>query len=327
MEYDKPFKDYDDLIDLMVSRNLIVEDRSAAKKCLRDYGYYGLINGYKGVFIDNNDQFEHGTTMEMLVHFRQFDKDLQNILFKYSVFIETKLKNTIAYAISKEYGVDERIYLRSENYSESNRNRRLKEKTLSEIRKTLTSGYFPTKYYVENHNHVPAWILLKNVSWNTCENLYGILKPRMKRCVTEELLELSVAKNVQNQLCGSALFYVRKFRNAIAHDERFVTLRIVDLGRSNYQIQYRWFNGAFRKHLLDGSKQNGDGVFAFVISLCTFLNAKQIAKLSDDIEHVLDNITNDDESFLSNKIWRKYCSCSGIPIDLTLRLRRYLDAI
>ena len=68
MEYDKPFKTYDELIELMVSRNILVSDRSFAKRALSNMSYYTLVNGYKNTFLSVNgsDVFVPGTKFEEL---------------------------------------------------------------------------------------------------------------------------------------------------------------------------------------------------------------------------------------------------------------------
>ena len=60
--FDKPFKTYDEMIDILISRNLIINDKDYAKKLLSDYSYYSLINGFKGTLLqkNNSDDFIPG---------------------------------------------------------------------------------------------------------------------------------------------------------------------------------------------------------------------------------------------------------------------------
>ncbi|MCD7839441.1 MAG: Abi family protein, partial [Erysipelotrichaceae bacterium] len=56
--YDKPFKTYDEMINLLESRNVIITDKDFAKECLSDISYYTLINGFKNLYeIDEDDKF------------------------------------------------------------------------------------------------------------------------------------------------------------------------------------------------------------------------------------------------------------------------------
>lgn len=47
----KPFKTYDEQIDILKSRNLEIKDKSKAKDILSQINYYNLINGYKDPFL------------------------------------------------------------------------------------------------------------------------------------------------------------------------------------------------------------------------------------------------------------------------------------
>lgn len=58
--YDKPFKTYDELIELLKERNVIITDEEFVKDCLSDLTYYDLINGYKNLYsYDENDRFKY----------------------------------------------------------------------------------------------------------------------------------------------------------------------------------------------------------------------------------------------------------------------------
>ena len=47
----KPFKTYDEQIDILKSRNLEIKDRNKARDLLSQINYYYLINGYKDPFL------------------------------------------------------------------------------------------------------------------------------------------------------------------------------------------------------------------------------------------------------------------------------------
>lgn len=47
IEYDKPFKSFDEQINILRSRGLIINDVENAKIILSTSTYYELINGYK----------------------------------------------------------------------------------------------------------------------------------------------------------------------------------------------------------------------------------------------------------------------------------------
>ena len=92
---DKTFKTHDELISLLISRNLDIstpEHKSFAKKVLQHEGYYNLINVYSKLFLAStfpDDQYKTGCTMEEIFALYDFDRKLRNIMFKYILSVET----------------------------------------------------------------------------------------------------------------------------------------------------------------------------------------------------------------------------------------------
>ena len=105
--YDKPFKTYEELLQLMESRHIIIEDREFAIRALENLSYYELVNGYKNIFsaFTDSDDFIQGTRFEELYTLHIIDTSLNNIIFKYILFLERALKSRISYLVSKQYGV------------------------------------------------------------------------------------------------------------------------------------------------------------------------------------------------------------------------------
>ena len=51
MDLDKPFRTYDEQIDLLQDRGLCITDREFANHALSTISYYDLINGYKNILV------------------------------------------------------------------------------------------------------------------------------------------------------------------------------------------------------------------------------------------------------------------------------------
>lgn len=49
----KPFKTYDEQIEILSNRDLDINNSEYAKIILSQVNYYNLINGYKALFLDN----------------------------------------------------------------------------------------------------------------------------------------------------------------------------------------------------------------------------------------------------------------------------------
>ena len=50
----KEYKNNEQLIDYLISKNVIINDKERALKNIEKYSYYSIVNGYKFVFKDKN---------------------------------------------------------------------------------------------------------------------------------------------------------------------------------------------------------------------------------------------------------------------------------
>ena len=100
--FDKPFKTYDEQIEIIKSRNIKIEDPVFARNVLSSISYYAIINGYKNSFLlsQETESFVDGTSFEDLYTLHWLDTSLSNLLFKYILYIEQSLKTKISYLVS-----------------------------------------------------------------------------------------------------------------------------------------------------------------------------------------------------------------------------------
>jgi abortive infection bacteriophage resistance protein len=91
----------------MEERHISVPDKEFAIQVLQNYSYYGIINGYKNTFLQvpNSDSFIPGTNFNELYTLHIIDTSLNNIIFKYILFLEKALKSRISYLVAQKYGV------------------------------------------------------------------------------------------------------------------------------------------------------------------------------------------------------------------------------
>ena len=232
MEYDKPFKTYDELIDLMISRNIVVSDRSFAKRALSNISYYTLVNGYKNTFlsVDGSDVFVSGTKFEELYTIHIIDTSFSSIILKYILHIEHSLKSKISYIVAKNYGVytdfsqsvatDPRDYLCLYNYGSGTGQRRNILERINECGLD-TRNNLSLIHYKNNKNHVPPWILIENVPFGLAVKWYDILKGADKSYVCENMiLSPSLTVEKKKEFLVKALYILKDYRNSIAHCHR-----------------------------------------------------------------------------------------------------------
>ena len=141
---DKVFKTHDELISLLISRNIDIstpEHKSFAKKALQHEGYYNLINGYSKLFLEATiptERYKSGTTIEEIFSLYDFDKRLRNIMLKYILSVETNIKSLTAYYFPQKYGHDNYMLYKNFDTHRKDANKNITE-VISEFQRQIAS--------------------------------------------------------------------------------------------------------------------------------------------------------------------------------------------
>ena len=197
-------------IEILKEKGLIIKDTALGKQILQHFNFFDIIKVYKNLFIVNN-VFVKNTTIEKVFLFYHYDRGIQNILFKYSVYIERIFKNRLAEILSQEIGITKQEYLNIENYTVRNNNNLILNNTLKEIRD------------IEGISEHPS-ILLKKITFSTTINLYNFLNEKLK----EKMIYFNYKDNEKQQaknLFRNSLYIIRRYRNEIAHSMDFINYR------------------------------------------------------------------------------------------------------
>lgn len=230
--FDKPFKTYDEMIDILISRNLIINDKDYAKKLLSDYSYYSLINGFKGTLLqkNNSDDFIPGLELQDIYFLNKLDINLNNLLFKYILLIERSLKSKLSYLIASNWGVftnlddkgnrDSNDYLCRSHYSTSRPSKR--NDILYKI-KCSADEYKDNPiihHYLNTKNHMPPWILITVLSFGLVKEWYNILKSDDKDIICNQFISLALPMEDKKEFFIKSLNYLKEYCNKIAHGNR-----------------------------------------------------------------------------------------------------------
>lgn len=232
--YDKPFITYEQMIHLLESRNVIIKDKALAEMALQNFSYYGLVNGYKNTFIQQEgcDNFIEGTKFEEIYTLHILDMTISNILFKNILIIEKALKSRLSYIVANNYGVytdfnslnctrNADDYLDEQHYTNSNGRRRNILKSLKENLATNPNHSISVDHYKNNKNHIPPWILTTSIPYGLAIEWYRILRGPDKETICNSfiapgLLTIDKAK----EFLIKAFDLTKEYRNKIAHGNR-----------------------------------------------------------------------------------------------------------
>ena len=328
---DKPFKSFPELVSLLENTHkLKISDPETAEKILSLIPYYDLINGYKDLFMDNNDEYISSVTFEDLYLFHIFDKGFQGTIFPFSNIIENYFKNVLAYVIAKDFGVCEKSYLHKSNYIGN-----IQKRYYSDIQSSIEKVYNdtridePTAYYLAHHNHIPPWILLKNVTFSRAINLFEFLKPAQRIQVCDMLIPASIPQNQKYQLLLYVLTVIRKCRNTIAHNLKFTSFSV---SQYNKHLPHRALRTFISPKLLSWEEirkeKNIDDIYAYIMFSLSLIpdSAVKLFFLQQLIDYLTANSLRYTESSAPN-LANLYIKKLNFPPDIVSRLQNYRNSV
>lgn len=215
-------------IELLRSKDLIIDDVDFASEQLKQFGYYNIINSYKAPYQKDSDGkkvFIPGTSFEQIFSLFTFDHTLRNAIMSSMLALEEHIKAAAAEVLSQSFGTDQNNYLAWENFRDRRRSQErfgLKG-TLEKLQKDLLSDKNPIKYYRETYGIVHPWILFKGSYFSTVVNFVRLFKEPQKKYFVKLLYncsdELCANKDVKTLLFDT-LSICLEYRNLAAHGGR-----------------------------------------------------------------------------------------------------------
>ncbi len=251
----KPFLTIDEQVEKLEKRGLIVNKDT--RVILMRESYYSIINGYKEPFLDrvesgkaNDDRYITGSSFDDLYTVFLFDRKLRNLTFEYIIQAEATFKTAVAYIFSKHHRKDY-AFLDNENFCTAgefyNPEKHFNElsKLIRLLNKKIEYSDKPyVNYYRENHDCVPLWVLVNDMTFGNLIHFFELMKPSEREAVSRMITEAvgrlgSVATGYFGQeQVRKAAEVLRQFRNTCAHDERLYS-KVVGITPINY-FQMVW---------------------------------------------------------------------------------------
>lgn len=223
----KAFYTYDQQVEKLKEKGLVINDEEKAVSFLRLEGYYNIINGYSSEFKSKKGVFNRGTTFEDICNLYAFDKDIRNIIYKYTSSVETHIKALIAHEFSRAHGVDESLYLQPSCFTSNQNSKQKVQDLISACNETIKEALNPksNKYrkYIDHnktkHGHVPMWVLIRALSFGTTSIFF-------KNMIEEEKERIASNYALSSSQLANMLEVVVSYRNIVAHGERTFCARL-----------------------------------------------------------------------------------------------------
>ncbi|CAK1223420.1 Abi family protein [Fructobacillus evanidus] len=242
----KPFQTHQQQIKLLRSRGMEINQGNQTSKAMRFLereNYFSVINGYKLIFLEKDrlkgkpltpEKFLVGTKFDEIASLYNFDRDLRNLLLNYMLKYESNLKSVISYRFSEEHANQSHPYLQLDNYRSGNRTEDTKTvlstiSTLSAIisRKGGKKGN-AIYHYVDKHNHVPLWVLVKYLTFGNINFMYESLPDKIQNKIAKDFsseyrrsygLKSDRKFLVTKEMISEINKAINSYRNVAAHEE------------------------------------------------------------------------------------------------------------
>lgn len=198
---------YQEQIDLLKRRNIVIEDPERCAAALESVNYYRF-TAYFLPFKLGDGCYQEGTRFARVYRIYEFDRKLRSLLFAALEEIETYLRAKIAYFHAHKYGAEG--YLDASNFSPHHQAAKFKENLQREITQNKRSA-FVAHHQDHYEGHFPIWVIVELFTFGMLSRFYSDLKTADQKLLAKELYG-TVPKNVISWLrCCTDL------RNICAH--------------------------------------------------------------------------------------------------------------
>ena len=276
----KVFRSLEEQVEILKSKGLIIEDEVKTKEILFRENYF-FISGYRHLFMKSykDREFIKGTTFDELYAVFLFDRKLRNIMFQYILVVENNIKSIISYQLSRKYGIHEKDYLDSKNFTQDNLKQRQVHDILNKMRRQIhVNGrqHTATNHYLDNYGYIPLWILVKVLSFGILSELYNILR-------SEDASSIAQLYHLDIEELSDYLAILANFRNLCAHED------ILYEHRTQKEIQDTRYHKILNISETDGHYDYGkNDLFAVMIIMKQMLTKEEFKDFFFQIGYEID---------------------------------------
>ena len=223
----KEYKNSNELLDYIISKGVSVNNKEDALNKIKTYSYYSIINTYKDVFKNTNNEYKKNVSFDEIYALFEFDKNLRSIFLKYSLEIEMILKSLLAETISSRYGIKD--YLIKENFDDMVNKATITESinVIEEEINKQNGKHEAVTHYIDEYGFVPPFVLTKILTLGELSRLYAMLKQSDRQ---------SISKNfkLSDRVLKQIIVNMTMIRNICAHNDRLFSFH------SKFRISFKY---------------------------------------------------------------------------------------
>ena len=260
----KEYKSNEKLIDYLEDKGIIINDKNQAINIIEKYSYYSVINSYKTIFKDKNNNYIENVSFDEIYALYEFDKNLRYIMLKHVLEIEIVIKSLLANTLAHKYGLQNYIDI---NNLDENAKEETKNKIINKIEEEIKRNYnthSAITHYIDQYGFVPPFILVKILSFGVTSSLYGLLKQSDRQ-------QISKYFKISDKLLKQILKNLTSIRNICAHNERLYCFR------DKYTINFKIIDKNYK------SKDNTTNLYMLINVLKLVLSKSNYEEMTSNI--------------------------------------------
>jgi abortive infection bacteriophage resistance protein len=249
----KEYKSNEELLEHLISKNIVINNKKDALKKIEKYTYYSIVNSYKMTFKNSDGNYKDNVTFDEIYALYNFDKNIKYLFLKYTLEIEIQIKALMANHISKVYGIQD--YLKESSLDDSV-DFDIKNSLIERINKEIEADYkvhSAITHYKDKYGFVPPFVLTKILTLGVVSSYYGLLKQSDRQAIAKHF-------KISDRLLKQILKNITMIRNISAHNDRLFCFR------SKYYLSFKDIDKKYKR------KDNETNLYMVMTSMKFFLN-------------------------------------------------------
>ena len=219
----KPFLSYDQQLDKLIDKNLVIDDEDTVKEQLMYKSYFSLIGGYKSPFRDpSTRKYINDSTFNDILALYNFDEELRTLFFHYICTSEITIRSKLSYSFCELHGNDQGEYLNYRNYNSNSSNNnaiRYLIRTL-EYEAIENNKHEYVLHQRNRYSNVPLWVLVHTLTFGKLSKLYEFSTSQIRSSVASGFPGIS-DRDLEKMLKNLVLY-----RNVCGHHERLYSHKV-----------------------------------------------------------------------------------------------------
>lgn len=198
---------YQEQLELLKTRNIVIDDPKHCIEVLESVSYYRLA-AYFLPFKIGDDCYLQGTNFNTVYRIYEFDRKVRGILFTALEEVEIYLRTKLSYFHAHKYGAEG--YMNPANFSKHHKAKKFHENLSREITSNERAAF--VQHHKKHYSgHFPVWVAMELFTFGMLSRFYSDMITADQKWIAKELYN-TVPKNITSWLrCCTDL------RNICAH--------------------------------------------------------------------------------------------------------------